>query len=302
MIAHLLREGITRLQSAGIEEARLDAELLLASACELPRANLLAHGSDPASPALARRFRQLLERRASHEPVAYILGHKEFYGLDLMVDGRVLIPRPETELLVERALGWVRDRSPSPHPASSSDTRRLRVLDVGTGSGAVALALAANLPLEVSIVALDISAAALDVAQANAARHHLEGRVRFVQSDLLAQADGPADLMVANLPYVAHHEWPALAPDIASYEPRLALDGGPDGLECIHRFFVQSPAFLAPGGAIVLEIGWRQAEAVRQMAQAAFPASSLDVHQDGAGLDRVVVVSPSAKAPITAVG
>ncbi|MBI1801123.1 MAG: peptide chain release factor N(5)-glutamine methyltransferase [Chloroflexi bacterium] len=231
---------MTRLQSAGIEEARLDAELLLASACELPRANLLAHGSDPASPALARRFRQLLERRASHEPVAYILGHKEFYGLDLMVDGRVLIPRPETELLVERALGWIRDRSPSPQ--------------------------------------------------------------RFVQSDLLAQADGPADLMVANLPYVAHHEWPALAPDIASYEPRLALDGGPDGLECIHRFFVQSPAFLAPGGAIVLEIGWRQAEAVRQMAQAAFPASSLDVHQDGAGLDRVVVVSPSAKAPITAVG
>ena len=165
------------------------------------------------------------------------------------------------------------------------------VIDVGTGSGAIALALAAHTPPDgVRIIAGDVSPDALAVAGANAARHGLSERIQFVQSDLLVCIDARAGLIVANLPYVARAEWAELAPDISAYEPHLALDGGADGLDLFRRFFAQAPAHLAPGGALLLEIGWQQAAAVRSLAQAAFPHAQVDIVQDLAGQDRVALI------------
>jgi release factor glutamine methyltransferase len=309
--ANLLDSAVRRLRDGHGDEARLDAELLLAAARGQTRAWLLAQRDEPVDEAAARRFAGFVERRAQHEPVAYILGHKEFYGLDLLVDRRVLIPRPESETLVEQALEWIRQhftvtpsRSlenrgrkrelPSPPAVSLKGRGRWRasscvVVDVGTGSGALALALAAHTPREaVRLIAADVSLDALAVAQANAARHGLAERIQFVQSDLLAGIDPRADLIVANLPYVARAEWGELAPDISAYEPRLALDGGPDGLDLFRTFFAQAATHLAPGGALLLEIGSKQANAVRALAQAAFPTAQIDIVKDLAGQDRVV--------------
>lgn len=359
--ASLLDSVVRQLHECHIEEARLDAELLLAAACGQTRAWLLAHGDEPQHEAETLRFAGFVERRARHEPVAYILGHKEFYGLDLLVDRRVLIPRPETETLVAEALAWLRHASvitsaeraeptdlspfrgqsqlrrdrtktrengdqlplrsaclppcgvreragsseavPAPLGAGMkgssfpysrfSREAAITVLDVGTGSGAIAIALATHTPRDrVRIIAGDVSPDALAVARANAARHGLSGRITFVQSDLLAGIDTRAGLIVANLPYVARAGWAELAPDISAYEPHLALDGGADGLDLFRTFFAQAPAHLAPGGALLLEIGWQQAAAVRLLAQAAFPQAQVDIVQDLAGQDRVALIGP----------
>ena len=297
--ASLLESAVRQLHACHIEEARLDAELLLAAACRQTRAWLLAHGDEPLNQAETLRFAGFVERRARHEPVAYILGHKEFYGLDLLVDRRVLIPRPETETLVVEALAWLRRASiitstARADPTDLSPSRgegSITVIDVGTGSGALALALAAHTPPDrVRLVAGDVSPDALAVAGANAARLGLTERVTFVQSDLLLCIDARARLIVANLPYVARAAWAELAPDISAYEPHLALDGGADGLDLFRRFFAQAPAHLAPGGALLLEIGWQQAAAVRFLAQAAFPHAQVDIVQDLAGQDRVALI------------
>jgi release factor glutamine methyltransferase len=270
-----------QLQAQHVEEARLDAELLLAAAAGMSRASLLAHLDDAVSDDIAVRFAALIERRARHEPVAYILGSKEFYGLDLLVDARVLIPRPETELLVEKALQWLNVRR--------SD-EGYSILDIGTGSGAIALALASNYQLPITMIASDVSADALAVAQHNATRLALYDKIRFVQSDLFTTVEGAFDLIVANLPYIARDEWDNLAHDIAAYEPPLALDGGDDGLAVFRRFFAQAPGHLAPHGAIMLEIGWKQAQDVSALAKAAFAKAEVEALKDGAGLDRIVVV------------
>ncbi len=276
--ADLLRRAVRDLAQAGIPDARLDAEILLAEARALSRASVLAHLDDRADDATGTRYTALVSRRARHEPVAYITGRRAFYGLDFAVDRRVLIPRPETEMLVEAALAWLATRLTA------------TVFDVGTGSGAIAVALAAHTPPGVRFVALDISPDALTVARENAARHDVAARIEFRASDLLGEAPGRADLIVANLPYVSRTEWPDLTPDIVDYEPRAALDGGLDGLDAFRRFFMQAPAHLAPGGALMLEIGWTQASAASALAQATFPAATISVRRDGAGLDRLVIV------------
>ncbi|MBI5880009.1 MAG: peptide chain release factor N(5)-glutamine methyltransferase [Chloroflexi bacterium] len=275
--ADLLRRAVDDLARAGIPDARLDAEILLAEARSLSRASVRARLDDAPDDAAAGRFAALIARRAQHEPVAYILGRQAFYGLDFAVDRRVLIPRPETELLVECALAWLAARTTA------------TVLDVGTGSGAIAVALAVHAP-SIRVVALDLSPDALAVAQANAARHGVAARITFRQSDLLESAPARADLMAANLPYISPAEWPALAPGILNYEPHRALDGGAEGLDLFRRFFAQAPAHLAPGGALMLEIGWTQARAVSALAQAAFRAATINVRRDGADLDRLVIV------------
>ncbi len=338
-----LRSAVSLLESHHIEDARLDAELLLAEARRISRAALLAHLDDSLDDATLNRFDDFIARRAQHEPVAYILGHKEFYGLHLLVDRRVLIPRPETELLVECAVEWVKQHRPSPRrftnvaplPTGERGVMEARtpspsqgegwgeggftIIDVGTGSGALAIAIAASLtptpalprlqkaqtgegakfpPLRsggglgwgYSMLATDLSPDALAVARANAERLGVGDYIQFVQSDLLAGVDARADLIVANLPYIARDEWRDLAPDIADYEPRLALDDGDDGLVVFRAFFAQAPSHLAPNGAIMLEIGATQAQAVSALARAAFPHATIDVKKDLAGLDRVVVI------------
>lgn len=252
----------------------LDARLLLAHVLGRDHAYLIAHG-DEALPAEAlAAYLQALERAARGEPIPYLTGHAPFMELDFIVSPAVLIPRPETEQLVEMAAEWGRGE--------------IRIADVGTGSGCIAVSLARRMPRAV-VVAVDISVAALAVAAANVARH-APGRVHLVGGELLAAIGPGLDLIVANLPYVAAGEWPTLPIGVKSYEPTLALDGGPDGLSLIQALLPQAATRLRPGGLALLEIGWRQGPAVRELAQAAFPGAGVTLRQDFAGHDRIVAI------------
>lgn len=259
--------GATReLARAGCETARLDAELLLAAALGVDRAALVVDSARPLEPAEAARLDVLVERRRAREPVAYILGRKEFRHLLLAVDPRVLVPRPETELLVEVGLELPRD---------------VRVVDVGTGSGAVALALKHERP-DLEVHGTDADAGALAVARANARR--LDVPVTFARHDLLAGVTGPLDAVLANLPYVAEREWEALPPEITCHEPRSALLAGPEGLELIRRLATATGA----AGLVALEVGAGQAPAVAGiLGEAGF--TGIERRRDLAGIERVVV-------------
>jgi release factor glutamine methyltransferase len=265
-VREALEGAVGALAAARVEMPRLDAELLLAEATGWGRARLAAE-PDAGVPADAgRRFGEMVRRRLRREPVAYILGHKGFRHLDLAVDGRVLIPRPETELLVELAL----ELSPR------------RALDMGTGSGAIALAIADELP-GCALIATDTSAAALEVARANARRLDLAGRVEFVEAMLPSKL--PAlDLILANLPYVAEREWATLEPEVTEWEPREALLAGPDGLDVL-RAAIPVAATATP--ALALEVGVDQARPVSEMLfEAGF--STVETRADLAGIARVV--------------
>jgi release factor glutamine methyltransferase len=242
------------------------------------RAAVLTRPEQLLTPKQLTRYRDLTARRGNREPLAYVVGHREFFGLDIMVDHRVLIPRPETELLVEHALG-VTNRMAAP----------IQIADVGAGSGAIAVTLAVHLP-SATIYALDDSAGALEVVEENARRHHVARRVRCLRSDLLSALPRPVDLIAANLPYVATEEWQQLAPEIRDHEPRSALDGGPDGLDLIGRLLATAGPCLRPGGAILLEIGAGQGVAATDLARECIPEARVHLVQDYAGLDRLVVV------------
>ena len=274
-----LRWATARLHAAGVDSPRLDAEILLAHVLTVERAHILAHPERRLRVAESTRYRQLVVRRARREPVAYLVGHQEFYGLDFCVSSAVLIPRPETELLVEAAiaLGHV------------SNTQPWIVADVGTGSGAIAVSLAVNVP-HVRVYATDVSAEALAVAEKNCRRHGVSGRVTLLRGHLLTPLPEPVDCIVANLPYVSRAEWESLTTGITAYEPRLALDGGPDGLEYIGELLASAGPYLRPGGAILLEIGAAQGLAVTTLAEEHFPQARVDLLRDYAGLARVVRV------------
>jgi len=268
------------LGAAGVEGPRLDAEVLLAESTGWERARLAADPAAAVSAGAGRRFGQMVRRRLRREPVAYILGRKGFRGIELAVDRRALIPRPETELLVEVAL----QRAPS------------SLLDVGTGSGAIALAIAAELP-SCEVTATDTSLSALALARANAERLGLGGRVRFLEGSLPA---GEAfELTVANLPYVAERDWPSLAPEVTEWEPREALLAGPDGLDAIRALLVPAAAgdpgsphdpaasSGALGGELALEVGAGQAAAVSDLLRGA-GFTAVKARRDLAGIERVL--------------
>lgn len=290
-----LHAATRRLKGSDIGTPKLDSELLLGHVLGWTRAQLYTHMERPLSDEEREAFERLVERRLSYEPVAYLIGQKSFYGLDLFVDQRVLIPRPETELLVDLALDIIMqaDRLAGRSNGNGGDPAHrvasVSVADVGTGSGAVSLAIAAN-TRAAHICGIDISADALAVARANAQRHHLADRVLFFQGDLLEPLDSPVDVIVANLPYVAQHEWGALAPDIAQYEPSLALSGGADGLSVIRRLVGQAPAKLRPGGMILMEIGATQGAEVAVLAREHFPDAFVEIVTDYAYNDRIVRV------------
>jgi release factor glutamine methyltransferase len=264
--------------SAITDAPLLEAEILLAYALDTSRTTLLAHPDRPLSTAQLTTYRALVLRRAAGYPLPYLAGRVEFYGLEFEVTPEVLIPRPETEMLVDLAL--VR------RPAA--------IVDVGTGSGCIAIALAVRLPQarlsQATVYATDVSPAALAVARRNAERHSVSDRVHLLSGDLLAPCPAPVDLIVSNPPYVAQDEFASLPVSVRDHEPRLALDGGPDGLAVIRRLLAQAPATLRPSGAILIEIGAGQGEVARRLARARFPKAAIRVHPDLAGRDRVLEV------------
>ncbi len=260
------------LEAAGIETAQLDAELLIAAASDASRAEIIAGLRSPAPEAIAR-FDQFVARRVNREPLAYIVGRREFYALDLMVNPAVLIPRPETETVVDAALALL---------ATAPDAR---VLDLGTGSGCIALAIAANAACA-RVVATDLSTAALAVARLNAERLRLDHRIRFLCGDLFAAANEERfDLIVSNPPYV--EDAASLAPEISGFEPPVALYAGPDGLEFYRRIAGALRGHLEPGGSLIVEVGAGQAERVAALWRAA-GAGEVAVKRDLAGVERVV--------------
>ncbi len=291
----LLDEGVDRLRALGFETPRLDAELLLAHAIGVERTAVVAHGDAPVGVDAEAVFRASLDRRAAGEPVAYIRGIKEFHGIALAVDGRALIPRPETEHVVDLVLAEVMARLTA--RAATGAVEPLRVVDVGTGSGAIAIALAVGLRTrhvpadEVAIAATDVSADALDLARENAVAHAVGDRVTFATADLLpsSPAGEPWDVVAANLPYVRSAAMASL-PTPTTFEPAGALDGGPDGLALIGRLLDALPAGLASDGAAFLEIGADQGEAILALAEERLPGWGCEVATDLAGLPRTAVL------------
>jgi release factor glutamine methyltransferase len=295
-VAELLDSGVGRLRTAGSESARLDAELLLGWAVGAERTALIAHPEAPVGADAAKAYEAALARREAGEPVAYIRGLKEFYGLAFSVDVRALIPRPETELLVgeaEREVAWRLLSAPRPE-----GTARLRVVDVGTGSGAVAIALAVILRRrrmldEVSILAADCSAEALSLAKENAAGHAVAEDLSFAEADLLPAGEPAFDVILANLPYIPSGDIEGL-PVAASFEPRLALDGGPDGLDVVRRLVTALPSALAEEGTALLEIGFDQGPAVEALAAGLGEQWTCSVQNDLSGKPRLAHVERTA--------
>jgi release factor glutamine methyltransferase len=263
------------LTENGVEDAPMESELLLRHTLNIDRVQLYIDLEKELTPRQEQAFRRLLERRLRGEPAAYITGRREFYGLDFEVNPAVLIPRPESELLVETALSVAKNNHLS------------IIADIGTGSGAIAVSLALNLP-EAKIYAIDISTAALEVAYVNCRRHGVSDRVCLLEGDLLEPLREPVDLIVANLPYVRGSE---LTPE---FEPPLALDGGADGTEVIARLCRQADGRLNPGGWLLLEIGQGQVEAVTDILHNIFTGGEIGVIPDLGGIERVVALSLSA--------
>ena len=291
-VDEVLRAAIRRLRDAGSESPRLDAELLLAHALGVERTTLIAHPDLPLGPEAAAAFEATLARREAGEPVAYIRGFKEFRGIAFSVDDRALIPRPETEVLVELAEEEVLRRlTSSPRTA---DSRPLRLVDVGTGSGTIAVALAVALRKrgatgEVRILATDVSGDALQVARENAVGHGVAEGMEFEEADLLPAGADRFDVVLANLPYVASGAIDGL-PIAASFEPRTALDGGADGLGLVRRLLALLPEALADGGVALLEIGSDQPEAMREAVETSLPGWDVRVEPDLTDHPRVAVV------------
>ncbi len=266
------------LAAEGIQNHNLESEILLRHTLKMDRARLYLEMDAGLSARQQGEFLRLIKRRASGEPAAYLTGHREFYGLDFLVNRSVLIPRPESELLVEKAIETAKN-----YPF-------LTIADIGTGSGAIAVSLAVNLPRAL-IYATDISPSALEVARYNCRRHGVTERVRLLEGDLLVPLPEPVDIIIANLPYIPAPELGNV--NTAGYEPSLALDGGRDGLKKIGRLCTGLGDKLNPGGCLLLEIGQGQGEAVTDLLGRLFPEARLEITADLAGIERVIKLSLS---------
>lgn len=286
-IAEAILQGAHKLRKAGVPEARREAGSLVEYVLDRDRSFILSHAEDPIGQEQTERFRDCVERRAKGEPLQYITGHQEFFGLDFEVTRDVLIPRPETELLVETALKLLVGRDDAPF-----------ICDVGTGSGCIAITLLHELREKgaARAVAIDISPAALAVAKRNAARHLVTERVDFVVSDCFAALtplDPLFDLIVSNPPYVAEHALAGLQREVRDFEPRLALAAGRDGLSIIRRLLLEAGGFLKTGGHFLFEVGFDQSAAVEQLIDRNI-WKLLDIHKDLQGIPRTVVLEKLA--------
>lgn len=283
-LQEVLTRGRHMLIQAGQDSDRLDTQVLLEHVLGVSRAMLYAHPERELTAEQEQQFFSFIERRMRNEPIAYIIGHEEFYGLDFLVDKRVLIPRPETELLVENALRLIRKRL--------DKGQILLVADIGTGSGAIPITLAVEEPRLPYLYAVDISEDALAVAQQNCQRHAVEQRVRLLHGDLLQPLPEPVDILIANLPYVGTDEVAVMTPDVLAYEPHQALFSGPNGLDLIQRFFEEAcqPEKLKPHGVMLLEIGYQQREPLTKLLAQLWPDALVTFQKDYAGWDRMLQV------------
>jgi len=286
-VGRALLAATRRLREVEIESAQLDAAVLLASVLGVSKAWLYAHPARPLAEPEISLYESLVRKRMCHEPVAYLVGYKPFYGLDITVDPRVLIPRPETEMLVERALAHAR--------RMVRDGLRPVAADIGTGSGAIAVALAANAP-ELTIYATDVSPASMEVAEKNVWRYGLGEQVHLLPGYLLDPLPEPVDIIVANLPYIATGDLATLPQQVRDFEPVLALDGGSDGCLILHALVhamatAEGRARIKPGAVALLEIGADQGDAMRAIVSTELPGHEFTVLADYSGFDRIVVIN-----------
>ena len=279
----VIQDTHRKLESANIPDARLEAEVLVMNVMRMARQSIFAEQEAEVSAQQQADLDELLERRFSREPLAYILGQREFYGISVMVTPAVLIPRPETEGLVEHALFMA---------LMGMESTELTIADVGTGSGAIAINLAIHLPAA-KIFAVDVTDEVLDVASYNIRAHGVADRVSLAIGDLLDAVAEPVDLIVANLPYIPTERMPKLQPEVQK-EPALALDGGPDGLDLVRRLLTQSEDKLKDHGIILLELDPEQIPVVQELASKLFPEGATSVEQDLAGLDRILAIHRQA--------
>lgn len=279
-----VREIIQRchreLEAIGIPDARLEAEVMVMNVMRMPRQDLFAHQEDEATIQQEQGIQGILDRRRTREPLAYILGYREFYGINLLVNPDVMIPRPETETMVEHALFMA---------LMGMESAQLVIADVGTGTGAIAINLAIHIPAA-RIYAVDLADPVLNVVSYNVHSHNVADRVTLCQGDLLEPVPEKVDLIVANLPYIPTERIPTLQPEV-QWEPRVALDGGRDGLDLVRRMMSQATAKLNDQGIILLELDPEQMPVASEIALQHFPEANVTVEQDLARRDRILVVT-----------
>ncbi len=281
-ITDAIRCATERLAQSGIQNARLDAEVLLSRLVEKDRVWLITHNNDSLDNGRCKRFDDAIERRSRREPLQYILERQEFWGLEFIVTPDVLIPRPETEWLVERAVSIL-----------SSMSGHITIVDLCTGSGCVAISLAKEFG-DARIFGTDNSPRALVIAKENAQRHGVADRIRFLEGDLyrpLEELDicGLADVITANPPYIRSEDLPMLQPEVRDYEPEIALVAGPKGTEIQQRIIENAPVFLKKHGALIMEMGMGQADVLKQMVEATGAYRGPDIQNDLAGIERAII-------------
>jgi len=281
ILSEALQSATQTLLRTRIDYASVEAELLLGHVLRMPRTQLYTEPERVLTSAETKHLRRLVQRRLDHEPTAYILGNCEFYGIDFCIDCNTFIPRPETELLVEKAVELTRRIS---YPG-----KQITIADVGTGCGAIAISLALALP-QAKIYATDISDSALLVAGINCRRHAVNSQVELLQGNLLEPLPQPVDMIVANLPYIKDCEFKDLSPEIRNFEPTMALAGGEDGLDKIQQMLEQMPGKLNYGARFLLEIGQGQGEMVTSLIKSYSPQASIELIPDLGGIERVVKV------------
>lgn len=289
-----LRQAIESLRVAKVSSHTLAAELLLMHALERDRTWIYSHPEDALDPAALERLTKYVSRRASGEPTQYITGKQEFWGLEFEVTPAVLIPRPETEHVIEIALERLGPRGIKIDMATGAPSDPLRIADVGTGSGCLAVALACELP-HANVVATDISDAALEIARRNARRHEAENRIRFMRTDLLAAIleSNLFDVIVSNPPYIGRDEASQLPREVREHEPERALFGGTTGVEMYARLIEQSARLLRPRGILVLELGHNSANHVRGLLYGQPAWVNVSITNDLAGIPRVIAAERS---------
>jgi release factor glutamine methyltransferase len=281
-LRNVLREAVDTLSSNHIEQARLEAKLLLAYVLGLRKEDIIVYPDRELTDPQEEKFQQLVERRCRKEPLAYIVGQREFWSLEFEVNSKVLIPRPETEGMIERLLNLAGDKT---------DEKAIRILDVGTGSGILAIVAALEFP-KAQVTAVDISGDALEVARKNSLRHQVVERIEFLEMDLMRDWNLPEngfyDYILSNPPYIPSKELGLLMSDVRDYEPREALDGGGDGLDCYRCIVTNAFPYLKTGGYLIFEVGDEQAGPVKQSLQAHGGLDAIEIFQDLSGRDRIV--------------